>query len=72
MSKEQKSEASGRPVLAAGGITAVGYGMGQVLTKKFELLRKSYTFFMYGLTVSVAAYIVIFILTTFAPTTVGI
>ena len=48
------------------------YGMGKVLTKKFALLRKSYTFFMYGLTLSVIAYIIIFLLTTYFPTSIGV
>ncbi|NND71488.1 MAG: hypothetical protein HKN43_07905 [Rhodothermales bacterium] len=48
------------------------YGMGKVLTKKFELLRKSYTFFMYGLSISVLAYIIIFMMTTYFPNTVGV
>ena len=38
------------------------YGMARVLTKKFALLRTSYTVFMIGIAVSVFAFIVVFML----------
>lgn len=38
------------------------YGIGNVLNKKFELLRKSYMVFMYGLTISVLSFILVFVI----------
>jgi hypothetical protein len=37
------------------------YGLGQVLARKFRLLRVSYTVFMIGLVIAVVLYIVVFI-----------
>jgi len=37
------------------------YGIGRVLSRKFSLLTKAYNFFMYGLIVSVAAFIIVFV-----------
>ena len=47
------------------------YGMGRVLTKKFAYLRKSYAFFMYGLSFSVLAYILVFLITALYPAAIG-
>jgi hypothetical protein len=44
------------------------YGIGRVLNRKFELLRKSYMVFMYGLTVSVLAFIFVFVMQAISPT----
>lgn len=38
------------------------YGLGQVLSRKYELLRTSYTVFMYGISLSVVLFIGVFIL----------
>lgn len=43
------------------------FGIGTVLSRKFALLRKSYTFFMMGLSVSVVAFIVVFAAQSYAP-----
>jgi hypothetical protein len=43
------------------------FGIGTVLSRKFSLLRKSYTFFMIGLSVSVVAFIVVFATQSYAP-----
>ena len=48
------------------------YGMGQVLTKKFHFLSRSYSFFMYGITISVISFIIIFIITARYPGSLGI
>ena len=42
------------------------YGIGRVLNKKFAMLRKSYMVFMWGLTVSVLAFIFVFVMQAFA------
>jgi len=38
------------------------YGIGTVLNKKFSLLRRSYMVFMYGLSLSVVAFILVFVM----------
>jgi hypothetical protein len=38
------------------------YGLGKVLARKYELLRSSYNVFMYGITISVALFVLVFIL----------
>lgn len=43
------------------------YGIGRVLNKKFALLRRSYMVFMYGLSISVLAFILVFVMQAFAP-----
>lgn len=48
------------------------YGMGQVLSKKFHFLSRSYSFFMYGITISVISFIIIFIITTRYPASLGL
>lgn len=43
------------------------YGMASVLTKKFALLRTSYTVFMIGIAASVLAFIIVFVIQTSTP-----
>ena len=43
------------------------YGMARVLTKKFALLRTSYTVFMIGIATSVLAFIIVFLIQTNTP-----
>lgn len=40
------------------------YGMASVLSRKFALLRTSYTIFMFGISISVFAFIVVFMMET--------
>ena len=37
------------------------YGLGQVLKRKFQLLRISYTVFMFGLTIGILAFIIVYV-----------
>ncbi len=43
------------------------YGLGQVLTRKFQLLRISYTVFMFGLSIGILAFIVVYVWIVLAP-----
>ena len=43
------------------------YGLGKVLERKFDLLRRSYTVFLAGLAVGVILYLVVYLLIALAP-----
>lgn len=42
------------------------YALGKVLSRKFELLRYSYTFFMYGITVGIGLFILVYLWVVFS------
>ncbi|MCB0718381.1 MAG: hypothetical protein KDD65_08035 [Bacteroidetes bacterium] len=43
------------------------YGIGSVLSRKFAMLHRSYTIFMFGLSISVLLFIIVFFMQTFVP-----
>ncbi len=47
------------------------YGIGSVLSKKFAMLHRAYTVFMFGITLSVLAFIAVFFLQSFWPGHLG-